>query len=149
MALRLTPDEWMIPLFDRIQPDGKRDVLEGRLVWLALRALALGVNVVLDFGLWGKDERSALHALASGNGALYEMVYMEIGEEEQRRRVGGRTGTDSDLTYAITPEDLSQYRVQFQVPDTDELNDVAVDDPPAGYDTWVSWAVERWPSFEP
>ena len=26
-ALRLTPDEWMIPLFDGIQPDGKRDVL--------------------------------------------------------------------------------------------------------------------------
>ncbi|MGD0692219.1 MAG: AAA family ATPase [Acidimicrobiales bacterium] len=60
-ALRLTPDEWMIPLFDGIQPDGKRDVLEGRLVWLAMRALALGVNVVADFGVWGKpnpDQRS-------------------------------------------------------------------------------------------
>ena len=26
-ALRLTPDEWMIPLFGESNPDGKRDVL--------------------------------------------------------------------------------------------------------------------------
>ena len=37
-ALRLTPDEWMIPLFGRSQPEGRRDVLEGRLLWTALRA---------------------------------------------------------------------------------------------------------------
>ncbi|WP_245789844.1 AAA family ATPase [Streptosporangium canum] len=29
-ALRLTPDEWMIPLFGEPEADGKRDVLEGR-----------------------------------------------------------------------------------------------------------------------
>ena len=51
-ALRLTPDEWMIPLFGEPEADGKRDVLEGRLVWLAMRVLRLGVNVVVDFGVW-------------------------------------------------------------------------------------------------
>ncbi|WP_462236286.1 P-loop nucleotide/nucleoside kinase family protein, partial [Nostocoides australiense] len=30
-ALRLTPDEWMNPLFGHHDADGKRDVLEGRL----------------------------------------------------------------------------------------------------------------------
>ena len=30
-ALRLTPDEWMIPLFGDNDADGKRDVLEARL----------------------------------------------------------------------------------------------------------------------
>lgn len=33
-----------------------RDVLEGRLIWLALEVLRLGTNVVLDFGLWSRDE---------------------------------------------------------------------------------------------
>ena len=28
-ALRLTPDEWMIPLFGQEQPEGKRNVVEG------------------------------------------------------------------------------------------------------------------------
>jgi len=53
-ALRLTPDAWMIPLFGEPDAGGKRDVLEGRLIWLALEALRLGTNVVLDFGFWSR-----------------------------------------------------------------------------------------------
>src|ERR1700678_2275784 len=63
-SLRLTPDHWMIPLFGEPLPDGKRFVLEGRLISVALQALRLGTSVVLDFGLWGRDERSALRWLA-------------------------------------------------------------------------------------
>jgi predicted kinase len=139
----------MIPLFDGVQPDGKRDVLEGRLVWLAVRALAIGTSVVMDFGLWGKDERSALHSLALDAGAEYQLVYMDIDEEEQRRRIANRPGAESGSTYAITLEDLSQYRAQFQMPDGDELIGVALDTPPAGYESWASWAAERWPTSVP
>jgi hypothetical protein len=59
----------MIPLFGACDVDGKRDVLEGRLVWLAIRALRLEVSVILDFGVWGRGERSALRALAAEAGA--------------------------------------------------------------------------------
>jgi predicted kinase len=51
-ALRLTPDEWMIPLFGEPEADGKRDVLEGLMISLALQALRTNINVVLDFGCW-------------------------------------------------------------------------------------------------
>jgi predicted kinase len=64
-ALRLTPDEWMIPLFGEPDADGKRDVLEGRLIQVALEVLRLGTSAVLDFGFWSRDERSALRWLAS------------------------------------------------------------------------------------
>ena len=64
-VLRLTPDQWMIPLFNDNDANGKRNVLEGRFIWLALRALRHGIYVVLDFGVWGKDERTALRALAA------------------------------------------------------------------------------------
>ena len=50
-ALRLTPDHWMIPLFGDSMADGKRWVLEGRLISVALQALRLGTSVVLDYGL--------------------------------------------------------------------------------------------------
>lgn len=73
-ALRLTPDEWMISLFDGVQPEGKRDLLEGRLILLALQSLRRGINVVLDFGLWGRDERSALRWLAGSAGAVCRVV---------------------------------------------------------------------------
>lgn len=65
-ALRLTKDEWMLPLFGNLEDENQRDVLEGRLVWLALRALRLGTSVVLDFGVWSRVERSALRHLARG-----------------------------------------------------------------------------------
>jgi predicted kinase len=148
-ALRLTPDEWMIPLFDGIQPDGKRDVLEGRLVWLAMRALALGVNVVADFGVWGKDERSALRSMAHGVGADCALIDIDVDEVDQRRRVGLRTGTESGSTFAITPEELDRYRTQFQIPDRDELCDNTLDAPPGGHETWASWAAQRWPTSLP
>ena len=55
-AVRFTPDEWMIPLFETtwLEPDveGKRDVLEGRLLWAAHEVLGVGGSVVLDFGCW-------------------------------------------------------------------------------------------------
>ena len=44
-ALRLTPDAWMIPLFGESDASGKRNVLEGRLIWLALEALKLNTSV--------------------------------------------------------------------------------------------------------
>ncbi len=46
-ALRLTLDEWMIPFFGRNE-QAERDALEGRLIWIALRALQLHTNVILD-----------------------------------------------------------------------------------------------------
>src|SRR5438128_250407 len=67
-ALRLSPDEWILSLFGQdwrdINTSGKRDILEGRLIWVALRALQAGASVVLDYGFWSRDERSALVWLA-------------------------------------------------------------------------------------
>src|SRR5664279_4360510 len=59
-ALRLTPDEWQIVLFGDQNPPEMRDLVEGKLVQLGMRAAELGINVVFDFGFWGKDERSAV-----------------------------------------------------------------------------------------
>lgn len=54
-ALRCTPDEWMIPLFADPDSGGdRRSVHEGRFIAIARRTLALGYNVILDFGLWGR-----------------------------------------------------------------------------------------------
>ena len=64
-ALRLSPDAWMIPLFGESEAGEKRDVLEGRLIWVALETLKQGTSVVLDFGFWSRDKRSALRWLAT------------------------------------------------------------------------------------
>jgi predicted kinase len=109
-ALRLTPDEWMIPLFGHEQPEGRRNVLEGRLIWLALSALRIGVNVVLDFGVWAKDERSALRALAASVGATSELVYLPVDPEEQWHRVQAHCSSDAASRFEMTKADLDAGR---------------------------------------
>src|SRR3954454_9397084 len=135
-ALRLTPDEWMIPLFGQEQPEGKRNVLEGRLIWLALSALRIGVNVVLDFGVWAREERSALRALAATVGATSELVYLEVDAEEQWRRVQARALTDATTTFEMTRADLDGWRPTFEVPVAAELEATELDPPPTGYGSW-------------
>lgn len=148
-ALRLTPDEWMIPLFGQEQPEGKRNVLEGRLIWLALGALRLGVNVVLDFGVWAKEERSALRALAASVGATSELVYLPVDEEEQWRRVLDRSPTDAATTFEMTKADLDRWRQIFQPPDATELETADIDTPPSGFDSWEAWVAQWWPTSLP
>lgn len=92
-ALRLTPDEWMLPLFGDPQPAGKRDVLEGRLLWLGLEALKLGTNVILDFGCWSRDERSAIRWLVKSAGASCQLVYVPVDHETQLARITHRQST--------------------------------------------------------
>ena len=147
-ALRLTPDEWMLALFDVPQPEGKRDLLEGQLIALAGQALRLGTNVVLDFGLWGRDERSALRWLASSAGATAHVIYLPVDKDVQRARVAHRQATAAHMTFPMTDADLDEWREQFQVPDAAELSDTApIPEPPPGWRGWPEWAADRWPSL--
>ena len=145
-ALRFTPDEWMIPLFGESMANGKRNVLEGRLIATALSALRLGFNVILDFGVWAKDERTALRWLASTVGAECELVHVAVGEAEQRDRVNQRFETAPESTFPMTPSDLVEWRTIFQPPGEEELSASKLDPPPSGFDTWRAWATEWWPT---
>ena len=147
-ALLLTPDAWMIALFGPTQPDGKRDLLEGRLVSLAIEALRLDTSVVLDFGLWARDERSALRWLAAAVGASCEVVYMPVDRSVQLSRVQGRQERTPEQTFPMTEVQLDAWREQFEVPDAAELSGSLLPSPPSGHQTWAQWAADRWPSFD-
>jgi predicted kinase len=145
-AIRLTPDEWMIPLFGDHNAGGKRDVLEGRFVWLALSALRVGMSVVLDFGVWARDERSALRWLADHAGGECELVYVAVAEAERRRRVESRLAADPTSTFIETLHDFDAHALAFQAPSDDELAASPIDAAPDDYDDWGAWAAERWPT---
>ena len=113
-ALRLTPDEWQIALFGDQNPPVKRDLVEGKLVQLGMRAAELGINVVFDFGFWGKDERSALRWIAGTVGARSQVVYLPIDHEEQRRRVTNRFATTPGQTFHMSDVELEQWRLSFK-----------------------------------
>jgi predicted kinase len=145
-ALRLTPDHWMAPLFGDSMADGKRWVLEGRFISVALQALRLGTSVVLDFGLWGRDERSALRWLARSAGASCRVVYLPVDKEVQLARIAHRQATAPHQTFPMSEADVDAWRGQFQVPDAAELAGGEIPGPPAGWPGWLEWAVGHWPT---
>ena len=153
-ALRLTPDDWLMAVFDRDDPTRwrsqerveQRDRIEGKLVEIGMRTAALGINVVLDFGFWGQDERSALRWIAESLGVRAEVVYLPIDFEEQRRRIAVRCATEPGQ-FEIRDDDLKQWHLQFEAPDPDELRGAPVPTVPSRHATWSHWASERWPSL--
>ncbi len=145
-ALRLTPDHWMIPLFGDSMADGKRFVLEGRLISVALQALRLGTSVVLDYGLWGRDERSALRWLARASGAACRVVYLPVDTDVQLARIARRQDTEPHQTFPMGEAEVDHWRQQFEVPDTAELDGGDIPRPPAGWAGWPEWAKDHWPS---
>ena len=145
-ALRLTKDEWIKALYGEQNPPAASDVIEGRLVDIGLRALELGVSVVIDFGLWGRDERSALRQAAAERGARVEMYYFEATPAEQRRRLDHRQAEAPHTTWPISDEDLAAWADIMQIPTPGEMDGTEpIDDPPAGFGSWDAWRKDRWP----
>jgi hypothetical protein len=106
-------------------------VLEGRLISVALQALRVGTSVVLDYGLWGRDERSALRWLARSAGAACQMVYLPVDKDVQLARIAHRQETAPNQTFPMTEADVDAWRRQFQVPDATELHGGEIPAPPA------------------
>jgi predicted kinase len=145
-ALRLTKDEWVKALYGPENPSTAQDVIEGRLVQVGLRALELGINVVIDYGLWSRDERSALRRAAADRGAAVEMRYFALDPAEQRSRLRQRQAQAPHATWPMSDEDLDEWAAQIDIPTPGELDGTEpVDDPPAGFATWEEWRSFRWP----
>jgi predicted kinase len=146
-ALRLTKDEWVKALYGADNPAEASDVIEGRLIDIGLRALELGTNVVIDFGLWSHDERSALRQAAADLGATVVICYRELVPDEQRDRLARRLADAPHETWPMSDRELAGWAAAFDVPTPGELDgSEAVGDPPAGFATWQEWAADRWPS---
>ena len=99
---------------------GQRDRIEGKLVEVGMRVAKLGAIVVFDFGLWGKDEHSALRWIADTLGVRAQVVYLPIDYEEQRRRIISRYETEPGQ-FQMSDTELKLWQVQFQAPDEEEL----------------------------
>src|SRR3954467_2191930 len=108
-ALRLTKDEWLKALYGHENPRSAQDVIEGRLIQVGLRALELGTNVVIDYGLWGRDERSSLRQAAADRGVMVEMRYFELTPAEQRRRLAQRETEAPHTSWPMSEEELTEW----------------------------------------
>jgi predicted kinase len=146
-ALRLTPDEWMIAIFDVLVPGHeKRDAVEGLLIRTALDAIRLGLDVVLDFGLWSREERKALHWLATEAGGTARTIYLPVDPVTQWEHVQKRWAETPGETWEVSADDLRGWHDLFQEPDDDELAGRYTVALPEQHPDWGHWARTRWPT---
>ena len=145
-ALRLTKDEWVKALYGRENPVAASAVIEGRLIAIGMRALELGADVVLDFGLWSRHERCALREAAADVGAAVVICYCELAPAEQWQRIERRWAEAPHETWPMSAEELARWASRFEVPTPGELDgSEPIGDPPAGFATWREWRAHRWP----
>lgn len=124
-ALRLTPDEWQIPLFgqDAEEPehDARHSLIEALLWGVGSRALELGVNVILDYGFWAREEREDYRWRAKQLGASSEVHYLDVPGDELLRRLAERNSQASSQSFVISKEAMKPWVAFFQKPTPDEL----------------------------
>ena len=120
-ALVLSADEWM----DRIVGDGwdadRRAAVQAVQWDVAARALALGIDVVLDFGCIFRRERDHYRASAAAIGARTLVCFLDAPREELLRRLAARDADPPPHTFRVDAEHLDRCIGWFEPPTADEL----------------------------
>src|SRR5690242_12119127 len=124
-AVRLTPDEWIEQLLgfyvSDAALDAARDPVESVMWNLAARLLTLGVDVILDFGLWSRSEREEFRARAAKLGAASELHFVDVSLEVLLSRLAQRNALLPSGTFRIDESRLRLWASRFEPPRDEEL----------------------------
>jgi predicted kinase len=122
-AIRFSHDEWMTRLYGNNPPaehfaDFYRRVYQQvEEIWL--RCLELGVDVVLDFGFWSREERDATRAKVSGLGAHARLYQLACPEDEAWQRIEKRNA-NLQGSFLIDRNAFEVFKQRFEPLDPDE-----------------------------
>jgi predicted kinase len=124
-ALRLTLDAWHTRLFGQDAEDDQHDerhsLIESMLWEIAARVLVLGVDVILDFGLWARSEREDYRARAAQLGAGSEIHFLNVSGEVLMERLEARNVHLPPGAFYIPEPYLKKWIPLFQPPTPVEL----------------------------
>jgi len=124
-ALRLCPDEWISRILadpnDQAELDRLRDPVE-QIQWdMGRRALVLGVDVVLEFGFWSREERAQFRSQAEALGARVELLYLEASRDELWARLQKRNANLPPDSFQVSEDQLDLWLSWFEAPLPDEF----------------------------
>ncbi len=122
-ALRLCPDLWIAAVLASPQNEAElhrlRDPVE-RLQWeVAARALALGINVILEWGFWSRAERREYRCRGEKLGAEVKLYVLEVEREELWARLSQRNAALPPETFRVTRERLEAWFDLFEPPESE------------------------------
>ena len=134
-ALRLTGDEWLLDLFPHMTTrEAETGPLRSRVERLQLAAamdvLGLGRDVVLDWGIWSKEERDLFRTTARRAGARVVLCLLDPPLDELWARISAPNTERPSGVFNMTRGDLVRWSGLFQRPTPPEL---------ALLDVWAPW----------
>ncbi|WP_078951904.1 AAA family ATPase [Streptomyces sp. NRRL F-5755] len=85
-----------------------------------VKELEAGNDVVLDHGLWLRDERDAWRRAARDAGGHPLVIYLPVDREELLRRLTERNQREDANALTVTSEALDDFFARFDPPEEDE-----------------------------
>lgn len=125
-AMRFSIDEWMTALHGTDPPEAEFAAMLARVRGLMdatwTRAVQLGLDVVLDGGLWTRAERDALRAQAAGLGAELRVYDLRLPDDLAWARIQARNA-DLNGSLHIARHTFEVLRARFEPlgPDEDRV----------------------------
>lgn len=117
-------DEWMRHFYGE---SPEREVFDKQLgqctemtYRMAERLLARGIDVVLDFGGWRKDQRTSVRERFEALGHCCTLVYFPIDEDRQKAFLQKRQSGPAIDHYTFNAEALVALNALFEPPQADE-----------------------------
>lgn len=127
-AVILSTDEITLALFGQHCGDMHDVYVERTQNYLFDKSLELtesGIDVILDWGFWMKEERDYAREFYSSRGIAYEIHYIDVSDEEWHKRiekrnkaiVGGET-----LAYFVDANLAEKFGAIFEIPAEVEID---------------------------
>ncbi len=127
-AAVLSVDEIMLAMFGQDigeKHDEYVEKLEKYLFDKSLELTQVGINVILDLGLWTKSERKAARDFFNSRGTKNEIHYIDITDEEWQSRINKRNEeiTAGKVSAYYVDEGLAKkVNLLFEKPNKDEVD---------------------------
>src|SRR5882757_6362667 len=127
-AIRFSPDEWIKDIWnERAESEGNqfRDQIE-QLQWkIAKQMLQNSIDVIIEWGTWGRSEREKLRDEGKAVGARVKFYYLNISREILKERVLKRNQNIDRNEFYIPEKGIETFLDDcfnsFQIPTAEEL----------------------------
>lgn len=121
----LNCDRWVWTLFpddaEAAARDQRKQGVE-RVQWeVAETLLSNGVSVILDWGLWAREERDGYAQRARSLGADVRLEFLDVPLEVLHERIEERNRHLPPGMFHISPEELDEWITWFEPPAAEEL----------------------------
>ena len=127
-AVLLSTDEITLALFGQHCGDKHDDYVERTQNYLfnkSLELIEVGVNVILDWGFWLKEERDYAREFYNSRNIEYEFHYIDISDEIWKYRLNKRNNAvlaNETSAYYVDDNLAAKFASIFEVPSEDEIN---------------------------